>query len=80
MLTKIVSPETMPKNNRKMAKGQRFIMRDWVWGIGYGALGMGHWVWGIGHGALGMGHWALSMGHCYSSPTPLPLISLIQSP
>ena len=26
MLTEIVSPETMPKNNRKMAKGQRFII------------------------------------------------------
>ena len=32
MLTKIVSPETMPKNNRKMPKEQRFII---------GALGIG---------------------------------------
>jgi|GEM_PF-2431027 hypothetical protein len=34
MLTEIVSPETMPKNNRKMPKGQRFII---------GALGIGNW-------------------------------------
>jgi hypothetical protein len=34
MLTEIASPETMPKNNRKMPKGQRFLV---------GALGIGHW-------------------------------------
>jgi len=26
MLTEIVSHETMPKNNRKMPKGQRFLL------------------------------------------------------
>jgi hypothetical protein len=33
MLTEIVSPETMPKNNRKIAKGQRFLLGigDWAW-------------------------------------------------
>jgi hypothetical protein len=64
MLTKIVSPETMPKNNRKMAKGQRFIMRDWVWGIGYGALG-------IEHGAL------LFFSYPFAPhlPHPIPLIT-----
>jgi hypothetical protein len=77
MLTKIVSPETMPKNNRKMAKGQRFIMRDWAWGIGYGALGMGEAVAPLGETPSGA---TAVIGHCYSSPTPLPLISLIQSP
>ncbi len=29
-------------------------MRDWVWGIGNGALGIGHWAWGFR--ALGIGH------------------------
>ncbi len=37
MLTEIVSPETMPNNNRKMPKGQRFIM-------GHSVLGIGHWL------------------------------------
>ncbi|MEG4571160.1 hypothetical protein QUA56_00305 [Microcoleus sp. N3A4] len=25
--------------------------KAWEWGIGNGALGMGHWEWGIGNGA-----------------------------
>jgi hypothetical protein len=32
MLTEIVSPETMPKNNRKTPKGQRFVIE--VLGMG----------------------------------------------
>ena len=47
MLTEILSPETMPKNNRKMAKGQRFIIG--ALGIGHGAWGIGNWAWGMGH-------------------------------
>jgi hypothetical protein len=35
MLTEIVTPQTMPKNNRKIPKGQRFFI---------GALGIGHWA------------------------------------
>lgn len=42
MLTEIVTPETMPKNNRKMAKGQRIYYE--VLGIGDWVLGIGYWV------------------------------------
>ena len=34
-------------------------MGFWVWGFGYGVLGMGFWVWGFGYGVLGMGFWAI---------------------
>gem|GEM_PF-3205684 len=53
-------------------------MGHWVWGIGYGALGMGHWAWGIGYGALGIEHGALlffSYPFAPHLPHPIPLIT-----
>ncbi len=41
MLTEIVSPETMPKNNRKIPKGQRFVIGALERGEGRGAGGRG---------------------------------------
>ncbi|TAD84228.1 MAG: hypothetical protein EAZ78_17945 [Oscillatoriales cyanobacterium] len=39
---------------------------NWEWGMGHGALGIGHRAWelakqGIGHGAWGIGNWATNL-------------------
>jgi hypothetical protein len=39
MLTEIVNPETMPKNNRKIPKGQRFVIEALERGRGAGQRG-----------------------------------------
>jgi hypothetical protein len=41
MLTEIVNPETMPKNNRKIPKGQRFVIEALERGRGAGCGGRG---------------------------------------
>ena len=39
------------------------VLATWVWGTGYGVLGMGYWVWGIGYGVLGTGYWVWGAGY-----------------
>ena len=53
---KVICGKTRIKKFANIRKNQYLCRGYWIWGMGYGVLGMGYWVWGIGYEILNMGY------------------------